>query len=83
VKGRGEHRALEDDAEQRPEWITKNAQNHASVNRPEVLHSCSETLGTAVPEGWVDSFLIGQKTELFETTSRSRENRRLETPRSF
>jgi hypothetical protein len=38
-KGRGEHPALEDDTEKLPlEWIPKNAQNHAPVNRTEVLN---------------------------------------------
>jgi hypothetical protein len=56
-KGRGEHLALEVDTEQHLiDWITKNAQNHAVVNRTELLHYCGETFGAAVPPGWVDSF---------------------------
>jgi hypothetical protein len=82
-KRRGEHPALEDDTEKRLlEWTTKNAQNHACVNRTEVLHDCRETLSAAVTEGWVDSFLIRHHTELFETTRRPQENPRLEIPRS-
>jgi hypothetical protein len=83
-KGRGEHPALEDDTEKRLlKWITKNAQNHAPVNRMEVLHYCRETLSAAVTEGWVDSFLIRHQTDRFETTRRPQENPRLEIHRSF
>jgi hypothetical protein len=79
-----EHPALEGDTEKRLlEWITKNAQNQAPLNRTEVLYYCRETLSTAVTEGWVDSSLIRHQTELFETTSRPQENPRLEIPRSF
>ena len=83
-KGRGEHPALEDDtAKQLLQWILKNAQNHAPVNRTKVLHYCRETLRAAVTEGWVDSFLIHHTTQLFETTSLPQENSRREIPRSF
>jgi hypothetical protein len=56
-KGRRDHPALEVETEQHLiEGITKNAQNHAAVNRTELLHYCSETFGGAVPPWWVDSF---------------------------
>jgi hypothetical protein len=53
------------------------------VNRTEVLHDCRETRSAAVTEGWVDSFLIRQKPELFERSGRPQESPRLEIPRSF
>jgi hypothetical protein len=46
-KGRGEHHALEvDTGEHLIDWITKNAQNHTTVNRTELLHDCGETSGS-------------------------------------
>jgi hypothetical protein len=41
------------------------------------------TLSVAIPEGWVDPFLIRHTPELFETARRPQENSRLEIPRSF
>jgi hypothetical protein len=49
----------------------------------DVVDYCRETLSAAVPEGWVDSFLIRHQTELFETTSWPQENPRLEISPSF
>jgi hypothetical protein len=44
--GRAEHSALEVDTKQYMiDWITKNAQNHTTVNRTELLHYCDETFG--------------------------------------
>jgi hypothetical protein len=83
-KGREEHPALEVDTEQYLiDWITKNAQNHTTVNRPELFHYCDETFGAAVTPGWVNSFLFQHKLEQSETIPRPQEKPRLEVPRSF
>jgi hypothetical protein len=57
-KGRGKHHALEGDTEQYlTDWISKNVQNHAAINRTELLHYGGEIFGVAVTPGWVDSFI--------------------------
>jgi hypothetical protein len=56
-KGHGEHPALEVETEQHLiDWITKNAQNHTSINRTELLHYCGKTFGAAVTPELVDFF---------------------------
>jgi hypothetical protein len=51
-KGREERPALEVDTEQHLiGWITKNAQNHTTVNRIELRHYCGETFTAAITPG--------------------------------
>jgi hypothetical protein len=83
-KGRAEHPVFEVDTEQYMiEWITKNAQNHTTVNRTELLHYCGETFGAAVTPRWANSFLFRHKLEQSETIRRPHKKPQLEVPRSF
>jgi hypothetical protein len=84
LKGRAEHLALEVDTEQYLiDWIPKNAQNHTTVNRTELLHYCGKTFGVVVTPERVNSFLFRHKLEQSETIRRPHKKPRLEVPRSF
>jgi hypothetical protein len=65
-KGSGEYRSLEDDTEECPlEWIPKNAQNHAPVNRTEVSHDYYETRGAVITGERVDFILDASDARTF------------------
>jgi hypothetical protein len=83
-KVRGRHFAFDDDSEiQIPDWTQRQAEKSAPITRTDLKHYCEATYSRYISRGWVDSFILRDRADLFETKSTPQEHVRLEVPRAF
>jgi hypothetical protein len=83
-KVRGRHFAFDDDSEvQILEWIQGQAEKCEPVTRTDLKHHCEVKYSRSISRGWVDSFILRHREDLFETKSTPQEEVRLEVPRAF
>jgi hypothetical protein len=65
------------------QWITFNSQKGKHTTRWQILSYATETFKKPLSRGWVNSFLLRDKSDLCETQSQSQAESRPRVPREF
>jgi hypothetical protein len=83
-KVRDRHFAFNDNSDvQILDCIQRQAEKYAPVTRTDLKSYCEATYSRSISRGWVDSFILRHRADLYETKSTPQEHVRLEVSRAF